>query len=94
MEGAVMPPDEEILIEMKPKKKTDLEKIGRELNNELINYAAIQIRGIKTKDMRLEIVKRALGSHQKIEDTERDLEGWEDDPEGINIPWEEKYGKD
>ena len=83
-------PVEEILVELKPKKKTDLERLGREFNNELINYSAVEIRGIKTKDMRLEIVKRALTSHQPVEEKS---ENWEKDPEGINIPWEEKYGK-
>ena len=83
-------PDEEIMVELKPKKKGDMEKLGREFNNELVCYASIEIRGLKTKDMRLEIVKRALGSHQPIEDT--GSEDWENDPEGINVPWEEKYG--
>ena len=91
-------PEEEIMVEMKPKKgNEDMELVGRNFNNELINYAAIEIRGFKTEEMRLEIVKRALVSHQpeQLEDEvlDEDLEDWERDPEGINIPWEEKYGK-
>jgi His-Xaa-Ser system protein HxsD len=84
--------EEEILVELKPKEKQNLENIGRQFNNELINYAAVAIRGIKTQDMRLEIVKRALSSHQP-EELGTQVENWEDDPEGISIPWEEKYGK-
>ena len=41
--------------------------------------------------MRLEIVRRALGSHQPIEEDSMDEL---DDPEGINVPWEEKYGQE
>ncbi|MEM5793012.1 MAG: hypothetical protein QXY45_01460 [Candidatus Aenigmatarchaeota archaeon] len=94
-------PNEEILVELKPKEKDDPEILGRKFNNELINYAALEIRGLKTQDMRLEIVKRALASHRTFENLEekqeecgRELEDWELDPEGINIPWEEKYGKE
>ena len=85
-------PDEEIFVELKPKKKMDLKKLGREFNNELVNYAAVEIRGLRTQDMRLEIVRKALGSHQPIEESFGELEDWEKDPEGINVPWEEKYG--
>jgi len=90
-------PRQEILVELKPKdKKENLEKIGRKFNNEIINYAAREIRGLKTEGMRLEIVRRALTSHQpkeNIEKPKKNLEDWENDPEGINIPWENKYGK-
>ncbi len=87
-------PNDEILVELKPKKKVkDLEKLGRKFNNELINYASIHIRGLKTEDMRIEIVKRALTSHQPVEEKKVEKD-WEKDPEGINIPWEEKYGGD
>jgi len=57
-------PEEEILVKLKPKEKgVDLERLGREFNNELINYAAAAIRGWKTVDLRKTIIERALKSH-------------------------------
>jgi len=78
-------PDDEILVELKPKKKTNLEELGRKFNNEAINYAALNIRGLKTEDMRLEIVRRALGSHQPVEEKPEKTE----DPEKIAEKWSE-----
>ncbi len=57
-------PTDEIIVELKPKNKSDLEILGRELNNELVNYVVIGIRGRRTIDMRTEIVQRALRSHE------------------------------
>ncbi|MBD3155369.1 MAG: hypothetical protein GF368_01810 [Candidatus Aenigmarchaeota archaeon] len=79
-------PNDEILVELKPKKKIrNLERMGREFNNELINYAAVKIRGLKTEGMRIEIVKRALTSHQPIKKEGTNAEG--KNIEGINMPW-------
>jgi His-Xaa-Ser system protein HxsD len=84
-------PNDEILVELKPKKKIkDLEKLGRKFNNELINYTALEIRGLKTEDMRIEIVRRALTSHQSVEEP-TESEGI--DPEEINVPWEQEMKK-
>jgi len=57
-------PSEEIIVTLKPKQKTGLEMLGSKFNNELINYASVAIRGAKTVDIRAEIVKKALESHQ------------------------------
>ncbi|MFH8092876.1 MAG: His-Xaa-Ser system protein HxsD [Candidatus Aenigmatarchaeota archaeon] len=56
-------PEEEVIVKLKPKEgKVDLEKVGREFNNELISYAAAAIRGWKTADLRKTIIERALKS--------------------------------
>lgn len=83
-------PQEEVIIELKPKEKHDLEKLGREFNNELINYANYKNLSIKNQGIRETIIQRALLTNDpslikainKVED-----------PKGIAIPWEEKYGK-
>ena len=54
-------PKEKILVELKPSnKKEDLEKLGRDFNNELINYAVYKVQSERTKEIRETIVKRAL----------------------------------
>ncbi|OGI15187.1 His-Xaa-Ser system protein HxsD [Candidatus Micrarchaeota archaeon RBG_16_49_10] len=68
-------PSEEIIVKIKPKRKSDLELTGRKFNNELINYTVLDIRGEKTKDIRAAIVQRALQVHLGGEgqgDTERE----------------------
>lgn len=105
-------PSEEIIVEIHPKENTvELENIGREFNNELINYASYAIQAIKNSKIREAIMKRvtmtnapkldnASVTNQEVSDeakldTDFDDEEFEfDDPEGIAIPWEEKYGKD
>jgi His-Xaa-Ser system protein HxsD len=62
-------PADEILVTIKPKKKAeDLESVGRKFNNELINYAVVNLRGEKTKDIRAAIIQRALQSHMGDDD--------------------------
>jgi len=101
-------PKKDILIELKPKNKENLEKLGREFNNELINYADYQNRAKSTKNIRELLLQRALltndpsvvGNHRledskEFDDVMKEIEEDEDyleDPEGIAIPWEEKYG--
>ena len=58
-------PEEEIIVRIEPKNKTDLLKLGMEFNNQLINYAAISHRGSKTQDIRKIIVEKAIGSQLK-----------------------------
>lgn len=70
-------PEEEIIVKIEPKKKTDLLNLGMEFNNQLVNYAAINFRGKRTQDVRKLIVEKAIGSQLK------------DNPE-VNIPWKEK----
>jgi len=87
-------PAEEIIVELVPKEKGyDLEKLGREFNNELLNYAVYKVQAERNAGIRQAIVQRALltaGSGLLI--TESEDEDKFEDPEGIAIPWEEKFG--
>jgi len=89
-----------ILVELKPKEKYDLKKLGGEFNNELLKYADYKKRSEQTKQVREMIIQRALftndpsiinevNQEEKIDLDDKEFE----DPEGIAIPWEEKYGK-
>jgi len=56
--------NEEIIVEMRPKNKTEnLEQIGKEFNNELINYASYAIQSIKNTNIRGAIINRVLSTH-------------------------------
>jgi His-Xaa-Ser system protein HxsD len=80
-------PGELVIAELKPKNPADdLEIMGREFFNELINYSFYKQQVEKTGELRKMIVERALlsGLQEK---------SYLDDPEGIAIPWEIKYGK-
>lgn len=84
-------PNEEIIIELKPKEKYDLEKLGREFNNELLNYAMYKTQAEKNRRIREFIIQRALLTNEQGIDNE-ELE-YIDDPKNIAVSWEEKYGK-
>lgn len=99
-------PEEKITIELKPKEKHDLEKLGREFNNELLNYAQYKKQAELNAPLRQILLQRALLTNDPslqdsaakededlgLDDLDDDLDFLED-PEGIAIPWEEKYGK-
>lgn len=101
-------PKKEILVELKPKKKENLENLGRDFNNELINYAEYNKRAKETQKIRKILLERALVTNDpsisadfiskednKFEELMDDLEDDQnhfEDPQGIAIPWEEKYG--
>jgi His-Xaa-Ser system protein HxsD len=80
-------PNKEIIIKIKPKNDNKQEDLVNELNNELINYSVYKTQSEKNKDIRQTLIQRALLTNGFEDDTI-------DDPEGIAIPWEEKYGKD
>lgn len=80
-------PSEEIIVQLRPKAKEDLEKLGREFNNELINYANYAVQSIKNARLRDAIMNRVL-----MTNTVEEEKPWYDDPEGIAVPWEEKFG--
>lgn len=100
--------EKEIQIILKPKLKPneneDLEKLGGEFFNELINYSDYKARAKETKNIREMLLQRAMIANdpsiiQNYDDNEfkKILEELDDDdelddPEGIAIPWEEKYG--
>lgn len=92
-----------IVVELRPKEKSDkgdLEKLGREFNNELLNYAVYKKQSERNAPIRQAIVQRALLTSEaagQAGQAEQDLEGEDldylEDPDGIAIPWEEKYRK-
>ena len=89
------------MIELKPKEDYNLEKLGREFNDELLNYAFYSKQQEKLGDIRKIIVERALFANdpelvsetqnQDDEDAIIDDSEYIDVPEGIAIPWEEKF---
>jgi len=111
---------EEIIVELRPKDKQELEDLGRDFNNELVNYATYAIQTLKNENLRQAIINRVLltnsdGNGVSLSHSETDNDKpkpwetedkpwekedssedkpWFDDPEGIAVPWEEKYGKD
>lgn len=101
-------PKKEIMVELRPKeKRNEIEKLGREFSNELINYAFYKKQSEKNAPIRQAILQRALLTSElqpreeevgKIEEIgekefERSDADYLEDPEGIAVPWEEKYGK-
>lgn len=97
-------PKEEIIIVLKSKTGEDLEKLSGEFLNELINYGDYSIRSEQTKAIREMILQRALITNDSaivsdpefdkiLKELEDEGDTFPDDPEGIAIPWEEKYGK-
>jgi len=99
-------PEKEIKIFIKGKEglnSKELEKIAGEFKNELLNYTLRLSIAKNTKKIRETIVERALFSalpHQEEEffpekekKGEKEKKLVEEDPLGIAIPWEEKYGK-
>jgi len=78
-------PKKEIKITITPKKGQSLKK---EFENELINYGDYSNRAKATKGIREALMQKALLVNDSVSDD------YIDDPEGIAIPWEEKYGKD
>lgn len=100
-------PEKKIIIKLKPKEQEDLNALGGEFLNELINYLDYQKRAEQTKKIKEVLLQRALITNDPSvlqkdvveEDKEfkrlmDELENEDilDDPEGIAVPWEEKYG--
>jgi His-Xaa-Ser system protein HxsD len=88
-------PEKEVIIELRLKEERkdlhNLEKIGNEFNNELLNYAFYKKQSEKNAPIRQAIMQRALLTSEFSEGAgSADLI---EDPEGIAVPWEEKYGK-
>ena len=81
------------------------ENIEKEFNNMLINYSLYKVQSERSSEVRKYIMQRALataelssspvaaGSKEPDESTQFTDADFIDDPEGIAIPWEEKFGK-
>jgi His-Xaa-Ser system protein HxsD len=101
-------PKKEVVVKLSPKNSSDLKDIEKKFHNELICYAFYKKQVEKNGEMRNLILQRALltadfsGAHDNLVNRSKENigEGFEDlddeyinDPEGIAIPWEEKFGK-
>ena len=88
-------PDEEVLVELRyQKSEGNLELLGREFNNELINYAVYKTQSEQSRGVKEEIVRKALQTNLEDSFEDSSEEEYLDDPLGIAVPWEEKHGKD
>jgi len=101
-------PKKEVLVKLTAKRKCsweELEILGKDFFNELINYGFHKKQSEQNKQIKQIILQRALltnlGDEIKLEEDLNELEflkileedsGEIEDPEGIAIPWEEKYG--
>ncbi len=95
-------PKKEIIIKLTAKErinKEELKKIGKEFLNELISYGFYKKQSEKNNLIRQIILQRVLltGAGENNDDCnslmeETEEEDYLDDPKGIAIPWEEKYG--
>jgi His-Xaa-Ser system protein HxsD len=57
-------PTKEVFIEIRPKEKNvDLEELGRNFNNELLNYAVYFMQSERNKEVKNTIIKKALFSN-------------------------------
>jgi len=78
-------PNEEIIVELRPKKEGDIEKIGRNFNNELVNYANYAVQAIKNSRLREAILNRVLLTNSvQGEDEFNEIA-----PQQPSEPWEE-----
>ena len=82
-------PHEEIIVELRPKdKKEDIEKIGRDFNNELVNYANYAVQAIKNSRLREAILNRVLLTNSVQAGDELNEDAY-DASSPIAKPWEE-----
>jgi His-Xaa-Ser system protein HxsD len=84
-------PKEEIIAEIKPKREQSIEQLATQFNEELLNYSVYKSQIEKNNAIRQVFIQRALLTNGfEIKKPQEDFIG---DPEGIAIPWENKYGK-
>ncbi|MFH1294914.1 MAG: His-Xaa-Ser system protein HxsD [Candidatus Aenigmatarchaeota archaeon] len=89
-------PETEIIVQLKAKGDEDLEKMGFEFQNELVNYAVYVVQAARTSDIRKAIVQKALGigeKEEKICECESETPEPIDDPLEISKPWTPESAK-
>ena len=68
-------PEKEIVVTLRPKEQAmKLERLARDFNDELINYAVHLEQSKRTQKMREEFIKKALSAHgvgQSLEDASK-----------------------
>jgi His-Xaa-Ser system protein HxsD len=86
-------PESIITIELIPKSKnSDLDILSKEFCNELLNYSFYKSQATKNASIRETIMQRALLTTEiPGEDVNINESQSIEDPEGIAVPWEEKY---
>jgi len=89
-------PNKEVTIYIKGKSNLTpkkLEALAGEFENELLNYTLRLALAKNTRKVRETIVEKALFSALPQEETREEEGVFKEDPLGIAVPWEEKYGK-
>jgi His-Xaa-Ser system protein HxsD len=90
-------PNEEIIVQLRAKdKKMDLEKLGREFNNELINYSFYGIQTARSMPIRAAIVQRAFFTQSEEDpklETQLEMGKYTEDLEEIAKPWKPRRKK-
>lgn len=64
---------DEVIVELRPKSAADLKVLGREFNNELVNYAAYSASLARTAAIREAILKRVLLTNTENSGDAKDL---------------------
>jgi len=93
-------PNQEVVVKLKGKSKCNLVELGRNFNNELLNYAFYAIQTARTMPIRTAIVQRAFFTQAakpvaskettKATKPEKKEPSYLEDPYGIAKPYKEK----
>lgn len=84
-------PEEELIVEFKPKMNVNLELLGRSFNNLLIILLTKKLESEKGIELKKQIVSRALKKEEaEVEEGPGFEEGYLEDRYGISKPWEEE----
>jgi His-Xaa-Ser system protein HxsD len=88
-------PEQQLIVRLRAKEKeADLEGLGRQLNDELLNYASYMVQTAKNKEIRDAIVQRAfLTQSQAVVERSSGFvkePSYKDDPLGIRVPFEKR----
>jgi His-Xaa-Ser system protein HxsD len=85
-------PGKEIIVELRPKDDIELETLGREFNNELLNYAVYMKQSARNQGLREAILRRVLMTNLAPAECGEPKDPIAD-PEGIARPWRGEHGK-
>jgi len=81
---------DEIFVELRPKSGQDPMTLGREFNNELLNYAASAVQSLRSQNVRDAIVQRAFVTNSGAPAPSGDFRS---DPKGIASLWKQPEQK-
>jgi len=88
-------PNQEVVVKLKGKQKCNLAELGRNFNNELLNYAFYAVQTARTMPIRTALVQRAFFMHSAKPAMQRAAvpkkeASYLDDPYGIRKPYRGK----